>query len=311
VQSAVTEIGPGGSVIGRIGGPGGAPVVAATAAIGADDDADMMHIFDEDEPSDIHALDRMLAAATSAQAAGDSAGADDQLEGDFHGVEHLLTPTSPDARTHASVGAAAADGRTQESPAQPAKLMEAPAIAAALPVMPVIEPGAAAGNARDAGSMFAGAPALATAGDGASSLVPLPGAVIAPVEKAAPLPDKTPEPAAKSAAPDTKARAAPAPRRSRSNPIRSAMSAVASFVALSNLPLRVVPASLRPTVNIVSVSLALWAPVIWFAGPKIAQRAAAASTSSAAHHEPAHHGSTIRPEKTGHGEAKKTSHGGH
>jgi hypothetical protein len=64
-------------------------------------------------------------------------------------------------------------------------------------------------------------------------------------------------------------------------------------------------------VNIVSLSLALWAPVIWFAGPKLAQRAAAANTSAAEHHEPAHHRSTIRAEKAGHGEAKKASGGGH
>lgn len=72
-----------------------------------------------------------------------------------------------------------------------------------------------------------------------------------------------------------------------------------SLLALTNLPLRILPSSMRPMVNALALSLVVWAPAIWMLAPKFAaQRASAAMAMIDA---PAHGESTL---KAGHGEAK-------
>ncbi len=90
----------------------------------------------------------------------------------------------------------------------------------------------------------------------------------------------------------------------RNNPLAG----FAQMLALTNLPLRILPPSMKPMVNALALSLLVWAPAIWTLAPHLAARQAAAAMELV--EAPAHGESTLKTEDAEGAAEHGSGHGG-
>lgn len=315
--------------------------IGAQAPAAADDDDDdediegddpMLVMFDEEDSSDIHAIDRMIAReadgllaserqqqpiidrreqaiAVESLATPQTAGAihlaptDDKeetqsevvLEGEFDSIETLLGLAVPSVRTMPGTPATTPMLATPDiTPSDAASLgLGEPASDASF---------TAALEHTQAANLAATAIQPSSPVVEVTSHLPVVQAA-APTEAVGILPDRAipMSPVVDHKTPATMVEAKVIGNR------RSPLALVAQAIAFTNLPLRLLPSTARPAINLLALTLAMWAPVVWTLGPKLAARSAAAATMEAG--TPEHGESGIRDDDAAHGGTSADSHG--
>jgi hypothetical protein len=238
-----------------------------------------MRFFDEDTPSDLHAIDRLLALRADELVQPDLAD-----EPEIALLQPLPGSRASRGKPQRRVGDAEQESDVLAVIGEPAFGSEQPSIGAAAER----DQSASIAAAVLTDESAAQEPASIQVGpemDGPPTMVPG-----SPLAAAVAL--RSPEQA--SASKGSLAAHPGVRRRPWVAPIAAARSTVVQALLFVNLPLQALPATLRPTVNMLAITLALWAPAVWFMAPWVAAQASAKAAGAAASAEPAHHESSLR-----------------
>ncbi len=282
-----------------------------------DDEDEIMRVFDEDTPSDIHAIDRMLARQAEELVQQDGPLSEDDVAADDDLL--MLAPLAGVAPAHrhrharhvgqesdvlAVIGEPAFADVTEPSRRDTGDAGEAVSLArsASAETSPVAA-AMADGRLRDGGAVsvageFTGIEAEIT--PRATEFVQSQSPVIEhpATAHASPLVIAVAARAMEQSEPSRAPVATPSkpqPRRSATASITVVRATLVQTLTVINLPLHALPTSMRPTVNVLALTLALWAPAVWLLAPRLAERAAAMAVSATID-QPSHQESGLHDE---------------